>query len=585
MSSTVEQIKSKLNIVDVVGSYLKLEKAGGNLKARCPFHNEKSASFFVSPARESFHCFGCSKGGDIFEFVKEMEGVEFIDALKILAERAGVKITNEDRGVKSEKGRLVSVMENAVLFYQRELRKNPSAIEYLKKRGLTDETISSWKIGFAPDSWRSLYDNLKKLGFADSEMEKAGLVIKSPKGYYDRFRNRIMFPINNMSGVPVGFSGRIFSSGGQADQDMAKYINSPQTDLYDKSKVLFGFDRGRVSMRTSDCCVLVEGQMDLIMSHQSGNLNTVAVSGTALTEEHIKNIKRLANKLILAFDGDNAGFKASHRGIDMALASGMDVRVAKLPNGVDPAELILSDSAKWTSAVSDAKHVIDFYLETLESRGYEPRILKVEVEKLVLPYVARIKSSIEQAHFVNLIARKLAIDEAPVWEALKKIPNQATEYEDNANKNAGELPPLVAVSEMSRSDSLLKKIIGIILWQRELNSGNDNKEISVREGKIRESVGDGKYMLLREILKDKKDSMIFEAENSFGGGGDILKYLDELILDLREETLKENLNDTIFKLKKAEGRGDQDEIVLCLKICQQISQDISNIKQIKNKNI
>jgi DNA primase len=578
MSSTVEQIKSKLNIVDVVGSYLKLEKAGGNLKAKCPFHNEKTASFYVSPLRETFHCFGCSKGGDIFEFVKEIEGVEFIDALKILAERAGVKITNEDRSVKSEKGRLISVMEGAVAFYQQELGKKPEALAYLKKRGLTDETILNWKIGFAPDGWRSLYDHLRRLQFTDAEMEKAGLTIKSPKGYYDRFRSRIMFPINNISGVTVGFSGRIFSS--VADEATAKYINSPQTELYDKSKVLFGFDKGRVSMRTSDFCILVEGQMDLIMSHQAGNINTVAVSGTALTEEHLKNIKRLANRLVLAFDGDEAGFKASHRGIDMALAMGMDVRIARLPNGVDPADLILANSGHWSDAVKEAKHAIDFYLETLESRGYESRMLKIEVEKLVLPYVARIKSSIEQAHFVNIIARKLGIDEAPVWDTIKKIGNQEA---DTKAKTTKETPEVINGTPNSRSDSLLKKVIGIILWQKDIHP--EDKEIEGKEIDLREAIGEGRYFLMREILKDKKDSLIFEAESSYGGSKDILKYLDEFIVDLREEGLKEELNNTIFKLKRAESAGDHDEIIACLKICQRLGQDLSNIKQIKSKNI
>ncbi len=585
MSSTVEQIKSKLNIVDVVGSYLKLEKAGGNLKARCPFHNEKTPSFYVSPARESFHCFGCSKGGDIFEFVKEMEGIEFVDALKILAERAGVRIVNDNNSERSEKGRLISVLENATLFFQNELIKNPPALEYLKKRGLNDETISMWKIGFAPDSWRTLYDHLRKLKFTDSEIEKTGLTISSPKGYYDRFRNRIMFPINNISGVTVGYSGRIFGSGSQ--QDVAKYINSPQTDLYDKSKVLFGFDRGRVKMRTDDVCILVEGQMDLIMSHQAGNPNTVASSGTALTEEHLKNIKRLANKLILAFDGDEAGFKASHRGIDMALAMGMDVRVAKLPLGVDPADLILEDPSKWTQAVSEAKHIIDFYLETLESRGYESRRFKIEVEKLILPYVARIKSSIEQAHFVNFIARKLAIDEAPVWDQLRKIggSDQVLGRFHPIGGQADPKEPVTNVSEteMTRADYILKKLIGIILWQKSIVPKDD--EIDKKEREMMDIVGEGKYFLLREILKDKKDSLIFEAEATFQGTQKVVNYLDELILDLKETVLKDNLNNTIIRLKKAENIEDQNEIVLCLRLCQEISQELVNIKQIKNKNI
>ncbi|MDO8493571.1 MAG: DNA primase [bacterium] len=570
MSTNVEQIKSRLNIVDVVGSYLKLDKAGGNLKARCPFHNEKSPSFFVSPVRESFHCFGCNKGGDIFEFVKEIEGIEFIDALKILAEKAGVKLNNEDSGMRSEKGRLIALLENAVLFYRNELKKKPEAIEYLRKRGLTDETISTFQIGFAPDSWRSLCDHLRGLKFTDMEIEKTGLAIRSPKGIYDRFRSRIMFPIANISGVVVGFSGRIF---GSADKEAAKYINSPQTDLYDKSKIMFGFDKGRVLMRTSDSCILVEGQMDLVMSHQAGKSNTVAVSGTALTEEHIKNIKRLSNKIIFAFDGDEAGFKASHRGIDMALASGMDVRVAKLPIGIDPADLILEDGSKWTQAIEDAKHIIDFYLETLEARDYESRMFKIEVEKLVLPYVARIKSSIEQAHFVNLIARKLGIDEAPVWEALRKIGNAAVQ---NIDKLEVVQNPSTITVQTTRADFLLKKMLGIVWWQRALNPTNN--DLDKCEVEIKEVVGEGKYFLLGEILKDKKDSLIFEAEVSFSGSQNISDYLGQLTLDLQKEVMKESLNEAIFKLKKAEATGDQEEIEKCLRSASELSIELANIK-------
>ncbi len=579
MSGTIEQIKSKLDIVDVVGSYLKLEKAGGNLKAKCPFHNEKSASFFVSPARGSFHCFGCNKGGDIFEFVKEMEGIEFVDALKMLATRAGIKLVREDSSLKSEKGRLFSAIENATIFFKKELERNGVALEYLRGRGLTAMTIADFNIGFAPDSWRNLYDYLRGLKFSDLEIEKAGLSVKSPKGYYDRFRNRVMFPINNISGVTVGFSGRIF--GGQAlrsDSGQAKYINSPQTDLYDKSKVLFGFDRGRVSMRTSDSCILVEGQMDLIMSHQAGNLNTVAVSGTALTEEHIKNIKRLANKLTLAFDGDEAGFKASGRGIDMALAMGMDVRIARLPNGLDPADLILKNPSQWVLAITEAKHVVDFYLETLESRGYEPRKLKIEVERLILPYVARIKSSIEQAHFVNLIARSLSIDEAPIWDTIRKIDTREIVREDKKKEDLLQ----VDVEPVSRGEVILQKIMGIFLWQRELNP--DKNHLQEKEASLKEIVGEGKYFLSQEIWKNKKDGLIFEAEISFSGDQNVLSYLDQLILNLKEEVIKEKLSTAIFKLKKAESKNDQDEVLSCLNLCQKFSQELVNLSASGEKN-
>ncbi|MBI3632176.1 MAG: DNA primase [Candidatus Vogelbacteria bacterium] len=580
MSSTVEQVKSKLNIVDVVGSYLKLDKAGSNLKARCPFHNEKTPSFFVSPSRDSFHCFGCNKGGDIFEFVKEVEGIEFVDALKILAEKAGVKLINEDRSQKSEKGRLISVVENAVRFYRGELKKNIAAKEYLTKRGLTDDTIEAFKIGVAPDSWRDIYDYLKKLQFTDSEIERTGLVIRSPKGFYDRFRNRIMFPINNVSGVTVGFSGRILPTSNQMPHEAAKYINSPQTDLYDKSKVLFGFDRGRVLMRSLDTCVLVEGQMDLIMSHQAGHLNTVAVSGTALTDEHLRNIKRLASKLILAFDGDQAGFKASQRGINMALSEGFDVRIAKLPNDVDPADLILGDPHTWSESLKNAKHIIDFCLEVIEARGYDSRKFKMEVQNLVLPYIASLKSNIEQAHFVNVVSRRLGIDEGPIWSELKKLSTENIGATTKTVENSTEKQEVI---KTSRAESLLKRIYGIILWQNEIDNV-DVKMISEVIDKLKTIVGDGRYMMLDSIWQNSKDGLIFEAEVTNSGSDDIAGTLAALITDLEEETLKESLNNTIIKLKKAEQREDDSEIEKILKECQLIGENLSRIKQIKISN-
>ena len=287
MSSPVEQIKQRLSVVDVIQSYIKLDKAGANFKARCPFHSEKTASFFVSPARDIWHCFGCSRGGDIFAFVMEIEGVEFIEALKILAERAGIKLKMEDPRLRNERVRLLDLMKDAADFYRRELDKREEVLDYLHKRGLKTETIQSWHLGYAPqesEGWRNLYEYLLSKGYSDEEMEKTGMAIKADqreKRYYDRFRGRIMFPIFDFSGRVVGFSGRLYPE--IEKEGVGKYINSPQTVLYDKSKILYGFDKAKTEIRKKDACVLVEGQMDVLMSHQAGVANSVAVSGTGLT--------------------------------------------------------------------------------------------------------------------------------------------------------------------------------------------------------------------------------------------------------------------------------------------------------------
>lgn len=258
MSSSVEQIKSRLNIVDVVQGYLKIKKAGINYKARCPFHNEKTPSFFISPTRESWHCFGCSRGGDMFSFVMEMEGLEFYEALKILADKAGVELKPVDPKYVSERSRLLKLMEDAVSFYVGELKKNKSVHSYLTERGLKEETIINFDIGFAPEEWRALHSFLKNKNYSDLEMEKAGMVIKSSSGFYDRFRGRIMFPINNPAGQVVGFSGRIFSVEG-GGKETAKYINTPQTILYDKSRILYGFDKAKSEIRKKRCLYFSRG--------------------------------------------------------------------------------------------------------------------------------------------------------------------------------------------------------------------------------------------------------------------------------------------------------------------------------------
>lgn len=280
MSSTVEQIKSRLDVVEVIGTYVKLESAGTNLKARCPFHSEKTPSFFVSPSRQSFHCFGCGKGGDIVSFVEEIEGTDFAGALKTLADRAGIKITTFDRKKATEAELQFNILEKATQFFEARLKEEQEAIDYLKKRGLSGKTAKEFRVGYARDSWNSLHAFLRGEKFSDAQMEKVGLVVRGDKGYYDRFRGRIMFPIADISGRVIGFSGRLF--GGEEENRGAKYVNTPATDLYDKSRVLYGFDKARLEIKREDACILVEGQMDLLMSHQAGAKNTVAVSGQLL---------------------------------------------------------------------------------------------------------------------------------------------------------------------------------------------------------------------------------------------------------------------------------------------------------------
>ncbi|MBU4353132.1 DNA primase [Candidatus Parcubacteria bacterium] len=554
-SSSVEQIKSRLNIVDVVQGYIKLQKAGANLKANCPFHSEKTPSFFVSPARESWHCFGCNRGGDMFAFVMEIEGVEFVEALKILASRAGIELAPIDSKHKNERARLLKLIDDAKNFYESELKKNKEAIDYLKERGLKEETMKEFGIGFAPgppaNGWRNLYDFLKNRSYSDSEMEKAGLVIKSDKpqaGDYDRFRSRIMFPLYNYSGQAVGFSGRIFHlavsppSGGETAHGQAKYINTPQTILYDKSKLLYGLEKAKNEIRIKDGCILVEGQMDVIMSHQAGVKNTVAVSGTALTDEHLRTIKRLTEKLIMAFDSDEAGFNASSRGIDLALAQGFELKIASVPFGKDPADAIKENPAEWAKAVEGAKNIIEFYLESFTKSVPLPESRK-KIEKIVLPYVSLLPSEMEKAHWVSEIARRLGINDDAVWQELKKI-----KFEPSPLQEKGAVQSEKKV--LSRLNLLKNRLIGFIFWQKD----SEDAELKMSFDKIIKRRG----LDLNEIKgKIDIDKLIFEIELFYGGKDSLKEEFERLDLELSKEELRTKLGRIAEAIKKAELSGDK----------------------------
>lgn len=546
MSSQVEQIKSRLNVVEVVQTYLKLQKAGINFKANCPFHTEKTPSFFVSPTRESWHCFGCNKGGDIFSFIMEIEGVEFPEALKILADRAGVELKPIDRKYQSERLRLLKLMEDAKKFYEAELKKNKDVIEYLKSRDLKGETAKSFNIGFAPDDWRNLCAFLKSKKYTDVEIEKSGMSVKSDKGYYDRFRNRIMFPIYSSSGQVVGFSGRIF--GPETETSGGKYINTPQTILYDKSRLLYAFDKAKNEIRKKDNCILVEGQMDVIMSHQTGISNTVAVSGTSLTNEHLKIIKRLTENLTLAFDKDEAGEVAAGRGIDLALAEGFEVRVAVATSGKDPADSVKENSKEWEEALAGAKNVIEFYLESLENRK--------EIEKIVLPYVAIIPSEMEKAHWVKEIAKKINIGEEAVWAELKKIRINKIKEEEKIEQK----------EEFSRLKFLEERLCGFMLWQK----NSEDKELKDLINKI---------ITEEEINLIEDEKIVFEAELFYSGAECLKAELEKLLCEFKKEKIKSGLIAITQKIRICEANPEsKNELEKCLKEFYNLSKKLNEIK-------
>jgi DNA primase len=575
MSSSVDQIKSKIDIATLISSYIKLEKAGANFKGKCPFHNEKTPSFFVSPDRGSYYCFGCQAKGDIFTFVQEFEGLDFIGSLKVLADRAGVTLENYNAGEKTEKQRLHSVLEQAVFFYQKKLSENEPAYVYLRNRGVTEKTINDFRIGFAPAEWRDLFEFLLSKGVTEKDMLSVGL-IKQKEGtssFYDTFRGRVIFPINDSSGRVVGFSGRILV----ADDKSPKYLNSPETSLFNKSEILFGLDKAKNNIRLRDYSILVEGQMDLIMLHQAGITNAVASSGTALTENHLVKLRRLSNNLKMFFDGDSAGFAASNRAAKIALALGMDLKLVSMPEGKDPADLAKEDVEQLKKLLGEAKHIVDFYTEMLVAKGLDPRNLNydlnMEIRKNVLPYIAQLNNETDKAHFIKSIMRKTFLNEEALWEDLRRIGTSSL------NLPRADIHTTFPVK---RIESIERMVLGIIIWQKENKNGQSGvytEEIEKRAIKI---FGD-KFNELEDKYQKEKDLLLFEVESYYSDRTDLARDINNLLLMLEEEYLKKRFSVAMINLQKAEQSKNNEDISKYLEECQDISQQINKIKNTYEK--
>ena len=409
MSDAVQQIKDKLDILEVISPYVELHKAGKNYKGKSPFTAEKTPSFFVSPDRGMYYCFSTSQGGDMFTFIEKMEGVDFKEALKILAQKAGVELVPEAPEKKTARDRSYAALQAATEFYQEWLEKNPEAKQYLENRGVTEMTIKAWQIGFAPGppeyGWREVKEHLESKGFTKDELLKVGLIKTTEGGKepFDVFRDRIMFPMRDSAGKVVAFSGRIL----HPDDKSPKYVNSPETELYKKSELLFGYDKAKTGIRNLDFSLIVEGQFDVVMCHQAGYNNTVAVSGTALTPQHVTLLERLSDRVVLALDADKAGIAAMKRAADVMLRRGVDVKVAEMPLGKDPADIIQKDKEDFKKIVGKSVHVIEFLLHILREQYSDERTLKLKSREEILPFVLLLPNRIDQEHFVGVIAKAI----------------------------------------------------------------------------------------------------------------------------------------------------------------------------------
>lgn len=529
MDSPAQQIKDRLNIVEVVSQYVQLRKAGRSHIGKCPFHKEKTPSFHVSPERGTYKCFGCGEGGDVFSFLQKMEGTDFPTVLKQLAKRAGVKLEERFIPKQKDKGkeeRLHEALEEATLFFEGELKKRPEILTYLHSRGVKDETITSWQLGYAPPTWEGLTSRLIAKGFLKEEIVEAGLAIKSEKKMaevYDRFRGRIMFPMADAGGSIVAFSGRFFEkvSGSREEGEPAKYVNSPETVLFKKSRVLYGLDRAKNFIRKADCILLVEGQFDLILTHQSGLPYTVALSGTALTHEHLTLLSRLSKRLVLALDADEAGIRAGLKSSLMAITAGFDVKIPTLLGGKDPADLAKDNPELLKAAIRTSATAVEFFLEVLRKGSKDERAYKKAVEAQVLPLIQAIGSSIDQEHFVRIVAARLGVSETAVRTEVGKVRVSATQTPEDA---------VVQVKNTEAPLSQLERAAGMLIFYFE-----KDQAVSAR---LAELLGNERVAEYKERLMPQAETLRFRFESEVGEhadeatiAGDMFKQIEIMVVE------------------------------------------------------
>lgn len=419
--SDIDEVKSRLNIVDIVSERVQLKKTGRNFKSLCPFHSEKTPSFIVSPDRQTFHCFGCGKGGSVIDFIMEFDHIDFSEALESLAEKAGVKLTRRvpDTAEGKLKQKLYEVNHLASEFYHFLLTKHrlgEAARLYLKNRGISDKSIETFALGYSPNSWNGLMKFLQKKGYDETLMEKAGLIIKG-NGLYDRFRGRVMFTLKDHRGQVVGFAGRVLDP----DIKEAKYINTSETPIYVKSNVLYGLDVTKDAISKENEAVVMEGELDVISSFQVGIPNVVAIKGSALTEGHVRLLHRFTERLAFALDRDVAGDTAARRGIEIADRLGMDMRVVLLSSGKDPDEAARQHPGLLKKAIKAAIPVYDYFLRSSAERFHADTVFgKKKIGEELLPVLAKIENPIVQAHYAKKLADLLDVPEASITEGLEK---------------------------------------------------------------------------------------------------------------------------------------------------------------------
>jgi len=547
----IEQIQTRTDIVEVISRYIPLVKAGRNYKAPCPFHHEKTPSFIVSPDKQIYHCFGCGAGGNVFSFMMKYENLEFPEVVEILAEKAQIKLPHfagQKKELTSLANQLYRINEFAVLFFQECLTRNQPAKEYLVSRGIGDEAIKKFKIGFAPDSWESLLSFFQKKGVQGAILEKAGLAISNEKGgYYDRFRKRLIFPISDLKERVLGFGGRVL------DSSLPKYMNSPETYVYSKGRNLYGLNLSKESIKKEGYALIVEGYLDFIIPYQANVKNIVASLGTALTIDQVKLLKRFANTVIMVYDPDEAGEAASLRNMDLFISEGVNVYIAELPKGFDPDSYIrkfgTDDFIKLTKS---SKNLFDYKLAKLSLKlDIRTAHGKAAIANEMLPTISRIENAVLRSNLVKKLAESLSVDEESIRTELKKV-------KPDYNTRTYNISPVEVRKDSKTAERMILAIClegsGFIRRVKDSLSLDEFRDSSVRDvikaifDLSEEEKNITAVRLMNHFENNEAASiLISEAANI----SEMLADKDKVLIDCIARIKKDNIKDRLERLQDA----------------------------------
>lgn len=567
LERVIEEINSRLDIAEVVSGYIPLKRAGRSFKGLCPFHHEKTPSFIVSSAKQIYHCFGCGAGGDMISFVMKQERLEFMEALRVLAEKANVQVPQFRGGVsgysRSFANTLYRVNELCANYYNALLigsNKAKEARGYLAKRSLNASTVSKFKLGYASSAWDDLMEFARQRGISNATLEKAGLIISGKDGgFYDRFRNRVIFPIFDIRSKIIGFGGRVL------DESLPKYINSPETDIYIKGRHLFGLNFALDDIKTRDFVVVVEGYFDLITPYQNGIRNIVATLGTALTVEQIRLIKRFTSNAVIIFDADEAGEAASLRGLDLLVSEGLNVRIARLPEGADPDTYVRAQTAAgFLKVVENADNLFDYKLKLLIGR-FNPAEAeeKARITSEMLPTIKRVQNAVLRSDYIKRLAEVLFVKEEALMEEFSKIKLDYTYLGENRifRERRAIRPAEKIITGLILEDPEIAQEVRANLCIEDFKNEEIKNIIKTVFAMLDESNTPTAAKIIHRLNDDNLSHIICESLADTENLIDREKNLKDCILRIKTDNLKLKRENLTGLIKEAETKGDEERMM------------------------